>query len=283
MGELVVAEDIASMRSFVAAARRRGERIGFVPTMGYLHEGHLSLVRRAAADSDVVVASIFVNPTQFNNPEDLQKYPRDIPRDLDMLRSVGTGAVFLPTPEMMYGAGYESWVNLTDLTSPLEGAHRPGHFQGVTTVVSMLFNIVEADCAVFGEKDFQQLRIIERLVEDLKFRVTVIRGALVRDPDGLAMSSRNVRLSPESRARALGISRGLRAAVGAYRGGERRAEPLRQLVLRELASPDINIDYVAVAHERTLREVESVSEPARILVAATVGGVRLIDNMALAP
>jgi pantoate--beta-alanine ligase len=251
--------------------------------MGYLHEGHLSLVRRAALDSDVVVASIFVNPAQFNNPEDLEKYPRDIPRDLEMLRSVGTAAVFLPTPEMMYGAGFESWVNLTDLTSPLEGAHRPGHFQGVTTVVSMLFNIVEADCAVFGEKDFQQLRIIERLVEDLKFRVEVIRGALVRDPDGLAMSSRNVRLSPESRAQALGISRGLRAAVAAYRAGERRAESLRHLVLRELAGPDVRVDYVAVALECTLREVETVTEPARVLVAATVGGVRLIDNSALTP
>jgi pantoate--beta-alanine ligase len=283
MGELVVAEDIATVRSFVTAARRRGQRIGFVPTMGYLHEGHLSLVRRAALDSDVVVASIFVNPAQFNNPEDLEKYPRDIPRDLEMLRSVGTAAVFLPTPEMMYGAGFESWVNLTDLTSPLEGAHRPGHFQGVTTVVSMLFNIVEADCAVFGEKDFQQLRIIERLVEDLKFRVEVIRGALVRDPDGLAMSSRNVRLSPESRAQALGISRGLRAAVAAYRAGERRAESLRHLVLRELAGPDVRVDYVAVALERTLREVETVTEPARVLVAATVGGVRLIDNSALTP
>lgn len=281
MHELVVADDIATMRSFVAAARRRGQRVGFVPTMGYLHEGHLSLVRRAAEESDVVVASIFVNPTQFNNPDDLQRYPRDIPRDLDLLRSVGTAAVFLPTPELMYGAGYQSWVNLTELTAPLEGAHRPGHFQGVTTVVAMLFHIVEPDCAVFGEKDFQQLRIIERMVEDLKFRVEIIRGALIRDPDGLALSSRNVRLSAESRRAALGISRGLRGAVALYRGGERSAHALRAAVLAELADPGVLVDYVAVAEERTLREVALVTEPARILVAATVGGVRLIDNTAL--
>jgi pantoate--beta-alanine ligase len=283
MGDIVVADTIESIRRFVDAARAKNLRIGFVPTMGYLHEGHLSLVRRAALESDLVVASIFVNPTQFNNPEDLKKYPRDIPRDLELLRSVGTAAVFLPTPEMIYGSGFQSWVNLKDLTSSLEGAHRPGHFQGVTTIVSILFNLVEADCAVFGEKDFQQLRIIERMVEDLKFRVKIIRGELVRDPDGLAMSSRNVRLSPESRAVALGISRGLRAAVAASTAGEHRAGTLRALVARELAGAAVEIDYIAIADEATLSEVELVTGPSRILVAATIGGVRLIDNMALRP
>lgn len=283
MAEIAVLDTIDSIRRFVAEVRGRGLRIGFVPTMGYLHDGHLSLVRRAAQESDVVVASIFVNPAQFNNPEDLTRYPRDIPRDLELLRSVGTAAVFLPTPEMIYAPGYQSWVNLKDLTTPLEGAHRPGHFQGVTTIVSILFNLVEADCAVFGEKDFQQLRIIERMVEDLKFRVKIVRGELVRDPDGLAMSSRNVRLSPEDRATALGISRGLRAATAAFEAGERRAGPLRDLVLRELPAPAAEIDYIAVAAEETLDEVTVVTTPARILVAATIGGVRLIDNMALHP
>jgi pantoate--beta-alanine ligase len=281
MTDIAVLETIDSMRRYVAGARAQGLRIGFVPTMGYLHEGHLSLVRRAAQESDLVMASIFVNPTQFNNPEDLKKYPRDIPRDLELLRSVGTAAVILPTPEMIYGAGYQSWVNLNDLTQPLEGAHRPGHFQGVTTVVSILFNLVEADCAVFGEKDFQQLRIIERMVEDLKFRVKIIRGELIRDPDGLAMSSRNVRLSPESRAVALGISRGLRSAVAAFTAGERRAATLRDFVAKELPAPAVTIDYIAVADEQHLHELELVTVPARILVAATIGGVRLIDNAAL--
>lgn len=282
MADMVTAEDIPAIRRVVAEARRRGQRIGFVPTMGYLHEGHLSLVRRAAEESDIVIASIFVNPTQFNNPDDLKKYPRDIPRDLELLRSVGTGAVFLPTPEMIYGAGFQSWVNLKELTEPLEGAHRPGHFQGVTTIVSILFNLVEADCAVFGEKDFQQLRIIERMVEDLKFRVKIIRGALVRDPDGLAMSSRNVRLSAESRSAALGISRGLKAALAAFQGGERAAAVLQRCVERELASPAVTLDYIAVANERDLAAVSVVTEPARVLVAAAIGGVRLIDNIGLA-
>jgi len=281
MAEIAVLDTIDLIRGYVAGARSRGLRVGFVPTMGYLHEGHLSLVRRAALESDLVIASIFVNPTQFNNPEDLKKYPRDIPRDLELLRSVGTAAVFLPTPEMIYGGGYQSWVNLTGLTTPLEGAHRPGHFQGVTTVVSILFNLVEADCAVFGEKDFQQLRIIERMVEDLKFRVKIIRGELIRDPDGLAMSSRNVRLSPESRATALGIIRGLRAASAAFSAGERRSRALRDLVARELPAPDAVIDYIAVADEEHLNEVELVTAPSRVLVAATIGGVRLIDNIAL--
>jgi pantoate--beta-alanine ligase len=281
MGAIVVADTIESIRRFVAEARASHRRIGFVPTMGYLHEGHLSLVRRAAAESDIVVASIFVNPTQFNNPEDLKKYPRDIPRDLQLLESVGTAAVFLPTPEMIYGPGFQTWVNLNELPLPFEGAHRPGHFQGVATIVSILFNLVEADCAVFGEKDFQQLRIIERMVADLKFRVRIIRGELVRDPDGLAMSSRNVRLTPESRAVALGISRGLRGAVDLFGAGERRAKVLRERVAAELSGPLAEVDYISVADEATLLEVESVTTPARLLVAATIGGVRLIDNMAL--
>jgi pantoate--beta-alanine ligase len=283
MGDIVVADSVEGIRRFVAEARGSHKRIGFVPTMGYLHEGHLSLVKRAAEESDIVIASIFVNPTQFNNPDDLKKYPRDIPRDLKLLSSVGTTAVFLPTPEMIYGPHFQSWVNLQDLPLPFEGAHRPGHFQGVSTIVSILFNLVEADCAVFGEKDFQQLRIIERMVEDLKFRVKILRGELIRDPDGLAMSSRNVRLSPESRGVALGISRGLRAAAEGFAAGERRAGVLRDRVARELAGPAVEIDYIAVADEETLREVETITARARLLVAATIGGVRLIDNTALHP
>ena len=176
----LVLDTIDKARSEVQTLKRRGCRIGFVPTMGYLHEGHLSLVEIAKQHADVVLASIFVNPTQFNNPVDLEKYPRDIPRDLQLLGKVGTHGVFMPTPELMYSGVHESWVELSRLTADWEGAHRPGHFRGVTTVVSMLFNVVQPDVAVFGEKDFQQLRVIERMVDDLKFPLRIVRGALVR-------------------------------------------------------------------------------------------------------
>ena len=276
---MFIAESIANLRKEVWALKPA--RIAFVPTMGYLHEGHVSLVHLARKFADKVVVSIFVNPSQFNKSEDLEKYPRDLPRDLALLRAAETDGVFIPTPEMIYGAGYQSWVNLTELTKPLEGTFRPGHFQGVTTVVSILFNIVQPDFAVFGEKDFQQLRVIERMVEDLKFPIQIVRGPLIRDPDGLAMSSRNVRLGPEARGRALGISRGLRKAQAAFKKGEAKSSVLESIAQNELNDPAIKIEYITVADEATLSAVEIVSGPARILVALEVGGVRLIDNSAI--
>lgn len=280
--KILVLEDLSAVQAEVRALRRAGKTIGFVPTMGYLHEGHLSLVHLARTRSDVTFASIFVNPTQFNNPKDLETYPRDIPRDLSMLESAQTYGVFMPTPQWMYGPRFETWVNLEQLPLPHEGAHRPGHFRGVSTVVTMLFNVVQPDVAVFGEKDFQQLRIIERMVEDLKFPIQIIRGPLVREADGLAMSSRNVRLTPEARQKALGISRGLRSAHAAFKKGEREASALRELVRHELAQPGISIEYIELVEEQMLQPVQQVQhEPARMLVAAVVGGVRLIDNMAM--
>ncbi|MBX7145192.1 MAG: pantoate--beta-alanine ligase [Oligoflexia bacterium] len=281
---MLVLEDLAAVQKEVRALRRAGKSIGFVPTMGYLHEGHISLIHLARRHTDHVFASIFVNPAQFNNPKDLESYPRDIPRDLAMLESANTYALFMPTPEWMYGPNFETWVNLDKLPLPHEGAHRPGHFRGVSTVVTMLFNVVQPDVAVFGEKDFQQLRIIERMVDDLKFPIQIVRGPLVRESDGLAMSSRNVRLSAEARSRALGISRGLSAALDAYKGGQRTAKELCAIVRHHLSQPGITIEYVELAEEKTLQPVERAGhEPTRMLVAAVVGGVRLIDNMALPP
>jgi pantoate--beta-alanine ligase len=279
---LEVWENSDALRAAVREWKKQGLRVGFVPTMGYLHEGHISLVELAKRHSDRYVVSIFVNPTQFNDPRDLEKYPRDLPRDLDMLRKAGTHGVFFPTPESMYAPGHESWVELSDLPLDHEGAHRPGHFRGVTTVVSMLFNLVQPDIAVFGEKDFQQLRIIERMVDDLKFPVDIIRGPLVRESDGLAMSSRNVRLQGEARTRALHISKGLFAAQSAFAQGERVAAALREIVLKALTGvPELTVEYVEVVEETKLTRVEQASPTSRVIVAAMVSGVRLIDNISL--
>lgn len=275
-------ETVADARAEISKLRQQGARIGFVPTMGYLHQGHLSLVELAKRQSDKVIASIFVNPTQFNDASDLEKYPRDIPRDLSLLDSAGAHAVFLPTAPLMYSPAHESWVELTRLTNDWEGAHRPGHFRGVTTVVSMLFNIIQPDVAVFGEKDFQQLRIIERMVEDLKFPLHIMRGPLIREPDGLAMSSRNVRLSPDARSRALHISKGLFAAQAAFRSGEHDSMMLRSIVLKFLTGlTGVSVEYVEVVDEESLLRIECAAPKARIIVAVVVEGVRLIDNIGL--
>jgi pantoate--beta-alanine ligase len=273
----------AELRSCVHRSREQGRRIGFVPTMGYLHEGHLSLVKIAKSSADYVVVSIFVNPAQFNDKKDFEAYPIDIARDSELLRTCGADLLFIPTPEMVYGPGFQSWVTVEELSAPWEGAQRPGHFRGVSTVVSILFNLVQADCAVFGEKDFQQLRLIEQMVADLKCNIQIIRGPLVRETDGVAMSSRNVRLSPEARVAARSLSRGLFAAENGFRGGERDSAKLVRTVEAELASSKlIEPQYAAVVAESTLSPLALVTEPARLLVAATVGGVRLLDNVALA-
>lgn len=279
---LHVWENSAALRAAVREWKMQGLSVGFVPTMGYLHEGHISLVELAKRRSDRVVVSIFVNPTQFNDPRDLEKYPRDLPRDVEMLRKAGTHGVFFPTPESMYAPGHESWVELSDLPLDHEGAHRPGHFRGVTTVVSMLFNLVQPDIAIFGEKDFQQLRIIERMVDDLKFPIEIVRGPLIREADGLAMSSRNVRLQGEARTRALLISKGLFAARAAFAHGEQSAAALREIVMKTLTGvPEVAVEYVEVVEETKLSRVETATASSRIIVAVMVSGVRLIDNIAL--
>lgn len=256
--------------------------IGFVPTMGYLHEGHLSLVRAARQQNQHVVASIFVNPTQFGPGEDLERYPRDPERDLSLLRDEGVDAVFMPSVEEMYPAGHSTFVEVAGVTDVLEGAHRPGHFRGVATVVAMLFNIVEPRRAYFGRKDAQQLVVVRKMVRDLRMDIEVVPIPIVREPDGLAMSSRNAYLSPEERSAALVLSRALRLAEERFAAGERDAERLRA-AMRELIAqqPLARVDYVSVADPETLREIERVQGPALASLAVRLGRTRLIDNTTL--
>jgi pantoate--beta-alanine ligase len=274
---------VSTLRDELRRARQAGKRIGFVPTMGALHEGHLSLARTLTRHCDVRVCSVFVNPTQFNDPKDYEAYVINIENDQALLEREGVDLLFAPAVEEVYPPGFQTSVMVRDVSKPFEGALRPGHFEGVATVVTVLFNIVRPDVAIFGEKDFQQLVLIERMVEDLKLDIEIVRGALVRDPDGLALSSRNVRLSSEGRGHALKISRGLFKARAAFEAGERRSVVLEDLVVQEIsAMPNPQIDYVALVDERSLQRVEGVEGPCRMLVVARVDGVRLLDNIGFA-
>jgi pantoate--beta-alanine ligase len=259
-------------------------RIGLVPTMGALHEGHLSLVRRARADNDTVVVSIFVNPTQFGPSEDYARYPRDPDRDLALLRDLGTDVVFMPPVEEMYPEGFDTYVQVEKLSQVLEGASRPGHFRGVATVVTKLFNIVQPHRAYFGQKDAQQLAVIRRLTRDLDLPVEVVGLPTVREPDGLAMSSRNAYLSPEERKAAPVLYRSLEAAQELWRSGVRDVSLIRQRMNEVLAAePLARVDYVSVADAETLEELETVDRPALVSLAVRIGGTRLIDNVTLMP
>lgn len=256
--------------------------VGCVPTMGYLHEGHLSLVRRARAECASVEVSIFVNPTQFGPNEDLERYPRDLPRDLNMLEAEGVDLVWTPTADEMYPPGFQTWVSVEKLSQGLEGAARPGHFRGVTTVVAKLFNGMLPDKAYFGQKDAQQAAVIRRMVQDLNFPIEIVVCPTVREPDGLAMSSRNVYLTPEERKAATVLFRALSAAEQAYRRGERRAELLRQTVRRVVsAEPLARLQYVSCADYETLEELETVQGKALLSLAVYIGQTRLIDNFVL--
>jgi len=256
--------------------------VGLVPTMGYLHEGHRSLVRRAKEDCDRVVVSIFVNPTQFGPNEDLSRYPRDLDRDLMLLRSLGTELVWIPTAEMMYPSGYQTWVEVEAMTRPLEGAMRPGHFRGVTTVVAKLFNGVQPHRAYFGQKDAQQAAVIRQMTRDLNFPIEIVVCPIVREPDGLAMSSRNVYLDPEQRKAATVLYRALSGAKEAYERGERDAEKLRQVMKNLLVSePLAQVQYVSCADYNTLEELEVVKGKALLSMAVFLGKTRLIDNFVL--
>ncbi len=255
---------------------------GFVPTMGYLHEGHLSLVRRARAENDHVAVSIFVNPTQFGPHEDYNRYPRDLERDLRLLEPLGVDLVFAPPVEEMYPPGFQTWVVVEEVTRPLEGAARPGHFRGVATVVTKLFNIIQPDRAYFGQKDAQQAVVIRRMVQDLNIPVEIVVCPTVREPDGLAMSSRNTYLSPEERRAATVLFRALQAAKARYEQGERDAERLRA-IMREViqAEPLARLDYVSVADPETLQELSRVEDRALLSLAVYIGKTRLIDNILL--
>jgi len=256
--------------------------VGLVPTMGFLHEGHLSLVRRAKAECDSVVVSIFVNPTQFGANEDLSKYPRDLERDLSLLEPLGVDLVWNPTPEIMYPAGYQTWVEVEALTRPLEGAMRPEHFKGVTTVVAKLFNAVQPHKAYFGQKDAQQAAVIRQMVRDLNFPLEMIVCPTTREADGLAMSSRNKYLEGADRPAATVLYRALSAAKTAYEGGERNAEKLRTVMKDMLASePRAQPQYVSCADYDTLEELDVVSGKTLLSMAVLFGKTRLIDNFVL--
>ena len=272
----------AEMQKAVLTLRAQGTRIGFVPTMGYLHEGHSSLMRLARRHADVLVVSIFVNPTQFGPGEDFGKYPRDFQRDEDLCRREATDIIFYPSVADMYPADSSVFVAEEKLSRGLCGAARLGHFRGVCTVVAKLFNIVQPDIAVFGEKDGQQLRIIERMARDLNFPVRIIRGPTLREPDGLAMSSRNSYLSPEERKQALCLRRALDRAEELYRQGERKADRIVAAMGMVIShSPAARIDYIEIVDDSSLEAVEAIERPCMVALAVFVGKTRLIDNTVL--
>lgn len=256
--------------------------LGFVPTMGYLHDGHLSLVRLAQAECASVIVSIFVNPAQFGPKEDLAAYPRNLEGDQALLESAGVDLLWTPSTELMYPPGYQTWVEVEDLTQVLEGAMRPGHFRGVATVVAKLFNAVQPHKAYFGQKDAQQVAVIRRMVQDLNFPLEVVVGPIRREADGLAMSSRNAYLNPSERQAATVLQRALSAAKAAYDGGERSGERLRQIMLAVLAAePLARVQYASCADRASLQELETLSEGALLSMAVYIGKTRLIDNCVL--
>jgi len=273
---------VTTLTELRAARKTLHDPLGLVPTMGFLHDGHLSLVRRAMDECKSVAVSIFVNPTQFGPTEDLSKYPRDLQRDLQLLETAGVHLVWTPTPEVMYPSGYQTWVEVEGLALPLEGAVRPGHFRGVTTVVAKLFNAIGADRAYFGQKDAQQAAVIRRMAADLDFPTDVVVCPTVREDDGLALSSRNTYLDPAERQAATVLHRALSAARTAYENGERSAEALRRLVTDTVAAePLARLQYVSCADYDNLQELQTVSGKALLSMAAFLGKTRLIDNFIL--
>ncbi len=268
-----------AMQQKAEAWRKGGFTVGCVPTMGFLHNGHLELMRRARAACDRVVVSIFVNPTQFGPNEDFSSYPRDFERDRALIESVGVDVIFSPTPEMMYAKGAQTFVEVTEVTKGFEGASRPGHFRGVATVVSKLFNIMKPHYAYFGEKDFQQLTAVKRMVLDLNMDLTVVGCPTVRETDGLAMSSRNVYLSPEERKAATCLRRAFLRARELATGGETSTNT----ILAEAGSiiekePLARIDYVEICDPETLQKTDTLPENARLVMAVWIGKTRLLDN-----
>ena len=275
----------SEFREACEEARRRGGTVGFVPTMGFLHEGHASLLQRGRAEADFLAMSIFVNPLQFGPSEDLASYPRDLDRDLAVAEAQGVDVVFAPQAEEMYpGSRSEVTVDPGPLGDRLEGASRPGHFRGVCTVVAKLFGLVGPCRAYFGEKDAQQLAVIRRMVADLDMPVDVVACPTVREPDGLALSSRNLYLSPDERKAALCLYEALTLAARLAAGGEGDAEVIGKEMARRIEAEDLaELDYAAIVDEETFEEVDVLTRPARALVAARVGKARLIDNLLLAP
>ena len=256
--------------------------LGFVPTMGYLHEGHLSLVKRAKQDCESVVVSIFANPAQFAPDEDLDNYPRDIDRDLELLTGVGTNLVWIPSVKNMYPDDFQTWINVEQVTKPLEGQVRNTHFRGVTTVVSKLFNAVRPDKSYFGQKDAQQSVVINQMVRDLNYPIEIVICPIIREVDGLAMSSRNSYLNEEERQAALCLSQGLSKAEEAFHKGEKNAEKIREIVASVIDEEQLaELQYVSCAHPETLEELEGEIESCLLSMAVFIGRTRLIDNILL--
>ena len=275
-------QTVTTLPELREALSRLPRPVGLVPTMGFLHAGHISLAEWARAECASVVTSIFVNPTQFSPTEDLAKYPRDLPRDLAMLEGAGVDLVWTPAPEIMYPQAFQTWVEVDQLTKVLEGAVRPTHFRGVTTVVAKLFNAVQPDRAYFGQKDAQQAAVIRRMVLDLNFPIEIVVCPIVREADGLAMSSRNVYLNPQERQAAPVLSRSLRAAKEAYEAGERDASSLRRMAESTVAAePLARLQYVSCADYDTLQELETIQGKALLSMAVYFGKTRLIDNVVL--
>ncbi len=273
---------VAEMADRAARLRRRGAVVGFVPTMGYLHEGHLSLIRAARKRADVVVVSVFVNPTQFGPSEDFERYPRDLDRDKALAEGAGCDILFVPSVGEMYPERYATVVHVQKLSEKLEGAFRPGHFDGVCTVVAKLMNIVRPTFAVFGQKDGQQVAIVERMVEDLGMGVGIVRCETVREPDGLAMSSRNTYLSEEERADAVALYEALELGRSRFESGETDAEKVTEEMRRLVASrPTARVQYVAAVDAKTLEDAPVLRSGVMLAIAAYVGGTRLIDNVVL--
>ena len=279
---MIILKRIHEMKRYSSSVHSENKSIGFVPTMGFLHEGHLSLIRRSVQDNDATVVSIFVNPTQFGPNEDFASYPRDLERDLTLLENEKVDCVFTPDIEEMYPRDFSTYVCEERLSQHLCGASRPGHFRGVCTVVTKLFNIIRPDRAYFGQKDAQQFRVLRRMVRDLNMDVELIEMPIVRESDGLAMSSRNMYLNEKQRKQAAFLYRSLKIAQELYLSGERDAQLLKGKVLDFLKQfSEIKIDYVAVVDEKTLEPVQKIEQPALLAVAAWVGSARLIDNVIL--
>ncbi len=277
-----VCNTIEDMRAACGAVRSGGQRLGFVPTMGALHEGHLSLVRAAKASCDIVAASIFVNPLQFAPNEDLAKYPRTFERDRELLAKEGVDLLFAPSSEEMYPAGAVTWITVDELSAKLDGRSRFGHFRGVTTVVAKLFHIIEPDAAFFGQKDAAQVAIVRRMVRDLNFPVEIVACPIVREPDGLAMSSRNAYLDPQERKQALVLHRSLLRVKKSWEAGEREAAKLLTVALEEFTGEkSVRLDYFEIIDPDSLDPLTGASPGALVAVAAFVGTTRLIDNILL--
>lgn len=279
---MITISGIHDMKSWANEAQRQNLAIGCVPTMGYLHEGHMSLVQKARSENGLVVASIFVNPTQFGPNEDLELYPRDTEGDKHKLQAAGVDALFFPDSIQLYGPAYQTYVNVENVSLPLCGSSRPGHFKGVATIVLKLFNIIKPTRAYFGQKDFQQLQVIRRMVRDLNVDVSVIGCPTVREADGLAMSSRNSYLQVSERKQAVALNQSLLLAKSMFDAGEISSRSILEAVVNRISrEPDARIDYVRIVDSETLSDVDQASSASLVALAVRIGKTRLIDNMIL--